>query len=268
MAPHTQAPQKTPLIHQELTDIIDLSLWAAQMLIQHGSDNARTEETVHIIGTGLGCDWLDIVISPEAIIITASSGGEFRTKVRRVIRLGVNFAVLDALNEVSYRVRAGRMDRVTVREELTRISQMTLSYNRWLVVLMVGLSCASMARLFGGDGPVMAVTFGTAAAAMIVRQEMTRRQFNLYLMVIVTALVAGLLGSLASLLDISTTPGVALAASVLVVVPGVPLINAAEDLLNGYMVSGVARGMTGAIVTLAIALGLSLAIFLTGVDGL
>ena len=137
MAPLSQAPQKTPLVHQELTDIIDLALWTAQMLMQHGSDNARIEETAHIVGTGLGCDWLDIVIAPESIIITASSGGEFRTKVRRVINVGVNFAVLDAINEVSYRVRAGRMDRVTVREELTRIAHMTSSYNRWLVVLMI-----------------------------------------------------------------------------------------------------------------------------------
>ncbi len=268
MASYTQAPQKTPLIHQELTDVIDLALWAAQMLTQHGADNARIEETAHIIGTGLGCDWLDIVISPESIIITASSGGEFRTKARRVISVGVNFNVLDAINEISYRVRAGRMDRVTVREELTRISQMTPTYNRWLVVVMVGLACAALARLFGGDAPAMLVTLGAASVAMFVRQEITRRHFNMYLMVLVTALVAVLIASLASLLHLGATPSAALAASVLLVVPGVPLINAAEDLLNGYVLSGVARGVTGALVTLAIALSLALGIYLTGIDGL
>ena len=81
---------KRPLAYHELRDIIDLSLWAGQMLLQHGATSQRVEESVHKIGTGLGCDWLDILVSPNVITITASSGSEFRTKLRRVVSLGVS----------------------------------------------------------------------------------------------------------------------------------------------------------------------------------
>lgn len=47
-----------------------------------------------------------------------------------------------------------------------------------------------------------------------------------------------------------------------------PLINAAEDLIKGHMVIGLVRGASGMIVSLAIALGLLLAMTLAGVPGL
>jgi uncharacterized membrane protein YjjP (DUF1212 family) len=46
------------------------------------------------------------------------------------------------------------------------------------------------------------------------------------------------------------------------------LINAADDLLKGHLIMGIARGVTGLIVSLAIALGLLLAMRLLGVSGL
>jgi uncharacterized membrane protein YjjP (DUF1212 family) len=69
-------------------------------------------------------------------------------------------------------------------------------------------------------------------------------------------------------LDLSDNPQLALAASVLLLIPGVPLINAAEDLIQGHTASGIARGVMGGIITLAIAVGLTLAIMVTGISGL
>ena len=60
----------------------------------------------------------------------------------------------------------------------------------------------------------------------------------------------------------------ALVSAVLLLVPGVPLINAADDLLKGHLIMGIARGVTGLIISLAIALGLLLAMRLLGVSGL
>lgn len=259
---------KTPLLHDVLTDVIDLSLWAGQLLLQYGAESSRVEETVHHIGTGLGCDWMDILISPNAIIATTSSGTEFRTKIRRVTRLEVNFAIVDAVNDLSYRIDRGELDRFQLREELRRISDMPRAYNRWLVVGMVGLACGAFSQLFGGDAPVFAVTVLAASTAMFIRQELTRHYFNLVLVVMTTAFVAGILAGFATVLEMSTRPGLALAAAVLLLVPGVPLINAAEDLIQGHIVAGVARGITGAIISFSIAVGLGLAMYLMGVDGL
>lgn len=263
--PAHDTTQKRPLAYHELRDIIDLSLWAGQMLLQYGATSQRVEESVHRIGTGLGCDWLDILVSPNVITVTASSGSEFRTKLRRVVSLGVDLGKVTELNDLSRRIINGEIDRFQARTELERIDKMPRSYNRWLVVVMVGLACAAFSRLFGGDWIIFGITFGASAAAMFLRQTLTHHYFNPLLVVVACAFVAGGLASTAGLFNLSNQPETALAAAVLLLVPGVPLINAAQDLIRGHMVTGITRGVTGLLISLAIALGLLLAISLTGV---
>jgi uncharacterized membrane protein YjjP (DUF1212 family) len=263
--PATDTTHKRPLAYHELRDIIDLSLWAGQMLLQYGATSQRVEESVHRIGTGLGCDWLDILVSPNVITITASSGSEFRTKLRRVTSLGVDLGKVTALNDLSRRIISGELDRYQARTELEQIDKMPRSYNRWLVVVMVGLACAAFSRLFGGDWVIFGITFGASAVAMVLRQELSQHYFNPLLVVVACAFVAGCLASTAGLFNLSNQPETAMAAAVLLLVPGVPLINAAQDLIRGHLVTGITRGVTGLLISLAIALGLLLALSLTGV---
>jgi uncharacterized membrane protein YjjP (DUF1212 family) len=259
---------KPPLSRDELCDIIDLSLWVGQLLLQHGADAERVEETIHRFGTALGCDWVDVLVSPNVIAITTTSGEEFRTKIRRVLNIGVNMYMISAMNRLSRRVTAGELDRFQARSEIVRINNTPPQYNRWSVVLMVGLACGAFSQLFGGDGPVFVVTFVASSIAMVVRQELTRHHFNPLLVVIATAFVAGVIASSAVHWHLGAQPELALAASVLLLVPGVQLINSAEDLIKGHSVIGLTRGLVGGLVSLAIALGLALAFQLAGVRGL
>ena len=260
---------KPELPPEELRDVIDLALWAGQVLLQNGAETARVEETVHRLGTGLGCNWLDILISPNAIIATTSSGLAFRTKVRRVVRVGgVNLTAVAVVNRLSRQVNRGELDRMGVRAALEEITTRPPAYPRWLVVVLVGLACAGFSRLFGGDWPVFAVTWVAAAVAMAVRQMLTHRQTNALLNVVLTAFVAGLLASTATLFAWSTMPQIALAASVLLLVPGVQLVNASEDLLKGHTVTGIIRGINGGLISLGIALGLAIALGIAGVTNL
>lgn len=258
---------KPLLTYEDLGDIIDLTLWAGQLLLQHGAETQRIEETVHRLGTGMGCNWMDIMVSSNTIVVTAISGHQFRTKLRRVPALTINMAVIDAVNTMSRRVSARELDWLQVRAELQRISTMPLRYNRWLVVTMIALSCAAFSRLAGGDWAVFGVTFVAASTAMVVRQELTRRYFNALMIVTITAFIAALIVCSATLLGLNANPELAMAASVLLLVPGVPLINAVEDLIKGHLVTGMAQSMTGILVSACIALGLLLAIWLTGVGG-
>jgi uncharacterized membrane protein YjjP (DUF1212 family) len=256
---------KRPLSHEELTDIIDLCLWSGQMLLQFGANSFRVEDSVHRIGTGLGCDWLDIIVRTESITVTASSGGEFRTKTRRVVGVGVNMARMTAINSLSREIERGEVDRFEARQKLQQISTMSGNYNRWVVVIMVGLACGAFSQLFGGDWQILLVTFLAASAAMFVRQEMHKQQFNPFIITTVCAAVAGLIASVSGLLHFGTAPEAAMTASVLLLVPGVPLINATHDFLRGYMSNGITRGVLGLIISMCIALGLVIAILLTGV---
>ena len=226
------------------------------------------EETVHRLGTALGCNWMDIVVSPNGLFVSTISGEEFRTKVRRVVSLGVDMTKVSAVNRLTRRAVDGELDRAQVRGELERIVGTPLHYPRWLVVVMVGLACAAFSQLMGGDWPVFGGNLLAAGAGMAVRQQLSRQHFNSLLVVIATALVAGSLAALFVRYGTGEGRQIALAASVILLVPGVPLINAAEDIIQGHILIGLARGVTGALISLCIALGLWLAMRLVGVSGL
>ena len=258
---------KLALDREVLADIVDVALTAGQLLMQNGAESQRVEETVRLLGTGLGCDWGNVLVSYNAIIVTHVSGDEFRTKIRRVDAIGVNMSLLEAISHLTHRVEEGKFDRFQVRAELDRIKATPRNYNRWATALAVGLACAAFSRLFGGDWLVFGVTLAAATLAMVVRHELTHRKFNMLLGVIITAFVAGGLAGPLNWFHFSPHPELALAASVLLLVPGVPFINAVEDLIKGYIVVGLARGAASGLIILAIALGLIMAMQLTGIRG-
>jgi uncharacterized membrane protein YjjP (DUF1212 family) len=258
---------KPALDREELRDVIDLALWAGQLMLASGADTARIEETVHHVGTALGAAWMDILVSPNAVVITTTSGEEFRTKVRRVVHLGVNMATLDAINALSRQIESGKIDRHGVRDELARIGQIHHDYPPWVIVVAVGAACAAFSQLFGGDAAAAGLTLLAAAAAMRIRQLFQRANLNPLMNVIVTAFTASLIAGGGVRLGVTDSPEAALAASVLLLVPGVHLINAMRDLLMGHMVTGIVRGVTGALTSACIAVGVLMALGVWGVQG-
>ena len=234
--------------------------------MHNGAESQRVQETVRILGTGLGCDWGNVLVTYNAIIVTHASGDEFHTKIRRVSPGEVNMSLLTAISHLTHRVEEGKYDRHRVRTELERISSTPHRYNQWLTAAVVGLACAAFSRLFGGDWVAMLVTWVAATAAMLIRQELEQRHFNQLLAVIVTAFVAGGLVGLINWFHLSPHLEPALAASVLLLVPGVPFINAVEDLIKGHLAAGVARATAAVLTILGIALGLLAAMWLTAVS--
>ena len=71
-----------------------------------------------------------------------------------------------------------------------------LRYNRYLVVFMIGLSCASFAHLSGGDMTICIITFIASAIAMFVRQEISKRHYNPLIVFAITAFVASLISGM------------------------------------------------------------------------
>lgn len=257
--PITQAGPARPLDWDELTDVIDLALWTGLFLLEHGSSAMRVEDTVLRVGSALGCDRLDVLVSPNAIIVTTTEGHEFRTKLRRVTRFHVQLAAVVKLSTLVKQVEAGRLGRKELRAALDALCVEKPPYPRPLVVLMVGAACFAFAKIFGADWASAGVAFGAAATGMALRQELMARKTNPLLNVLVVAFVTASVASLLLRLVPSGTPQHALAASVLFLVPGVPLINAVEEVVKGHGLIALSRGAQGLLVLLAIALGLLVA---------
>ena len=89
---------------------------------------------------------------------------------------------------------------------------------------------------------------------------MQKRKINHYIIFIVSAFIASLCASVSLLFDI--TSEIAIATSVLYLVPVVPLINGVIDIVEGYVLTGFARLTQASLLIVSIAIGLSFTLLL------
>lgn len=95
---------------------------------------------------------------------------------------------------------------------------------------------------------------------------LAKRHLNHLAIFVIAAFVASMIASMATCHHWGGTPEVALASSVLFLVPGVQLINAVMDLLDGHILNGVQRGIQAGMLIICIALGLTLTMLIVGIQ--
>ena len=111
------------------------------------------------------------------------------------------------------------------------------------------------------------MTFIASATGMVVRQEIGHRHFNPLLNFAATAFVTTAVSAQAVIYELGNSPSIVMASSVLMLVPGFPLINSVADMLKGYINMGIARFVMASLLTLATSLGIVAAMSLVGVWG-
>ncbi|USD64958.1 threonine/serine exporter ThrE family protein [Vibrio sp. SCSIO 43136] len=238
---------------------------SGQMLLAHGAESTLVGDIMRRIGLASGLDEVEVSLSANALVITTLMDDHCVTTARRCTDKGINMRVITQVQRICIMMEKGVLDPDLAQKKLNQINPER--YNRWLVVLMIGLSCASFSHLAGGDWSIFAMTFVASAIGMIVRQELGHRHFNPLLNFSVTAFVTTLISAQAMIFNIGNDPFVAMASSVLMLVPGFPLINSVADALKGYINIGIARFVMASLLTLSTCLGIMGAMSLLGVWG-
>jgi uncharacterized membrane protein YjjP (DUF1212 family) len=259
---NTADPRTKGLSREEVRDAVDLLLWGGAILLQNGADTALVERTVAGIARGLGVDAIDVLVSPNGLVVTTTEGDDFRTKLRRVPDLGVNMAKMAAVVELTPRVMRGELGSEGLRKELGKIDG-AASYPKWLVALAIGAACGGFAELFHGGLRELGCTFVGGSLVMALRQALHKRHTNPYLTILAASLSTGVLLSLfATLARANAT--ICISATAVQLIPGVLFVHAARDIIKGHLVTGIARATKATATVLAIAVGLVVSAALYG----
>ena len=243
--------------------ITRLCIECGLLLLQHGAESMLVEELAMRTGKALGAEQVDCAISANAIVLTTIIDGHCMTSTRKVVDRGINMHVVTEVQHVVILAEHGHLDYKGVQKKLVHIKP--LRYPRWIMVLMVALSCACFCKLNKGGWDGSCVTFVASGCAMYVRQVLTARHMNPLINFCFTAFSATMVAGLMLKLPLFTaTSGIAMAASVLLLVPGFPLINAVADMFKGHVNTGLARWAMASLLTLATCIGIFMAITLAG----
>ena len=185
----------------------------------------------------------------SAIVITTLSGEHCITTVRRQKDHGINMDLVIELQRLVLDVENGLLDVEAYRQRLETLSP--ARYPRWAVVLAVGIACAAFARLAHADAVSCLVAFAASAVAMYVRLHLAALHFSPLVTFSTSAFVATSIAAQSLLYGIGAAPKTAMAASVLMLVPGFPLINAVSDMVKGYMNTGISRWAVATMLSIA-----------------
>jgi uncharacterized membrane protein YjjP (DUF1212 family) len=246
-------------------EVAHLALLVGRLLLLNGAD---TDEVQAAIGRFVGAygGEAHLLVSYEALLLTIVVGEEFRTKIgSRVPAMNVGLTAVAAVNRLVDDAASGRLGLAEARAALDAIAHRPPEYGRWLVVAALGLTGASLSRLFGGGWPTFFACWVAGAAGTWLRQELGRRQFSPIVVPFAAACLGGIVGGLAVLLGARDTPSLCLVAPGMILVPGVPLINGVQDMIKNHMTLGLSRLGFAGLVTVAIAVGLVVATVVTRV---
>ena len=174
---------------------------------------------------------------------------------------GANFKTIAEISSLSWAVTEKKMTVSEAGMELEKVIHLP-EYHRSIVLVLVGLAGSSFCYTFGGNAVEMGITFLATVAGLFCKQELIRKKFNPYLVTYCSALLAALIIGIGWKAGIGSRLDHAFATCILFLIPGVPLINSILDIIDGYILNGIDRGINGIIHAFAIACGLATIIYI------
>jgi uncharacterized membrane protein YjjP (DUF1212 family) len=246
--------------------VADLLLDLGTALQGSGAHCGRIKRNIERVATTWGYS-MDLFLTFTGMMVSIKNDRDPSERVARFRSSpphGVHFGILTDISLLTWRIAGENLDIEAAEKQWSEIK--TSRHNpRWVVLLGIGCACASLCILANGDWKNACVAFVAAVCGMFVRQEVLKLRFNPMIAFIAAAFVTTLIAGMDMLHHIGASPEKTLATSVLYLIPGVPLINCAIDLIEGHINTAVARAIHGGFILLCIAVGMSLSIILLGI---
>src|SRR6202012_4318062 len=194
--------------------------------------------------------------------LEAEQGSERRGCQIEAEPAGVDMDRVVAAMRAVQDVEAGRVDVDALPNAMAAFSALPPAPS-WLFTLAAASAAVALAVIFGVQHWLPAVViFVSAAAGAVLRRGLARISANLFLQPFGAALLAGVVGGLATRAGLSSSLRLVVVCPCMVLVPGPHFLNAALDLIAGRIHLGAARLLYACLVTLAISVGLLLGLTL------
>ena len=232
------------------------ALEAGRMLMEAGANTASVERIVTLVANGLGAERVDLRIGYASITITITSGQSGITRMCKVGHHGVNQRLDQEVWDLARQVSIGQLTPEQTRRSLARLENETPRHSPSLMAVSVGLACAAFGRLLGVDWPGIGPVLFAAIAGQYLRARLLALHVNVFVCITVVSFLSSAAAGIGARWAGSETFAPAMVASILLLVPGVPAVNAQSDILQGRPTLGGARLATVVMALIFIAIGL------------
>ncbi|AGA28534.1 threonine/serine exporter family protein [Singulisphaera acidiphila] len=252
-----------PALHRASDE--DLIVALGRALHQVGQPAHRLESTLGRVAARLDLE-IHAFSLPTGLLISFERPGDSVTTTR-LLRLPLKPTNLECLRRLSIESEALACGRAAPREAIGRIKELANAPRRWGAVATVAgflLSASAFSVFFGGGLRELGVASGLGLAVGLValafgRSRASSRRFEL-----TAAAVAGFIAALADVYLGHFVHWIPLASGLVILLPGLSLVDSIEELANGHLTSGASRMAGVGIVFLALIFGVLMGINLVG----
>ena len=229
----------------ELTELLDFIGEYATYLLGSGVHTSRVVRNARRIGASQSVDVRRTTFQRTSVRTVRGEGNPLVvTQVGVIPHLPISFERHSDLSSLSWEAVDRRLPLDVIREKFRKLTAKP-RMDPMFVLMVVGLANASFCKLFNGDWVAVGIVFTSTLAGFSARQQLTKAGVNHFIIFILSAFVASLC-----------------ATSVLVLVPGVPLINGVIDIVEGHVLIGCSRLIGALLLILCIAVGLSVTLLM------
>jgi len=246
--------------------VADLLLDIGTVLLASGAHCGRINRNIERVAQRWGYQ-MELFLTFTGLMVSIKNiahPSERVARFRHCPRHGVHFGILTEVSLLTWKVAEENLTIDEVEGRFAEIKQVP-HHPRWAVLSGIGAACACLCLLADGNWANAGMTFVAAFCGMFVRQEVLKRRFNPMIGCIAAAFTTGLIAGMDMVHHIGISPEKTLATSVLYLIPGVPLINCAIDLIEGHIPTAIDCGVNGGFILLCIAVGMTLSILLLGI---
>lgn len=251
---------------------LDLLIRTGFILLASMADTNRIMSNMKRTAAFLGLEekYLHIHVHFDMLVVNYSDETHSFTKFRRCESHGVNMTAISAISKLSWKALKEDWTMEQFEEALEAIQRRPKNYAPWLIALCAGLACGGFCIQFGCDWTAFVYASIAAAAGWYFRHVITTSgHLNHYMATATAAFLSTLIAWGSSFLPAplaSSTPLHPLLACALFIVPGVPMINSVDDMLDNHITIGFTRALNTALTVAAMTIGLILVIKFFGID--
>lgn len=250
----------------EIGTKMHLLLHTGQMLMENGADSDRTVRDMMRTAAYMGIpkDRIHQHVMYTTLMLNVNDEQHSYTEFRKCTTHGINMTTLTAISKLTWRALEKNYSLHEFERHLLHIKNKPRNYPVWLTAFGAGAACGGFCKLFGGSWLDFVLTAVCAFLGFYVRRLCASYAFNTYAVIAITSFATTMFAWATQFLtgSINWYP---LISCTLFLVPGIPLINAVDDFLNNFIVSGMTRAIHTLLIVGAMTFGIVIAIRLGNV---
>lgn len=238
-------------------EILEVASLAAKIMLESGGETYRVEQTVNYICRSFGVLDCESYATPTVIILSfKGEDGNIRSVVRRIRCRSNNLAKITDVSDLSYELCRNKntFTPTIVKEKLLAI-QNQRSFPYWLQIVASGLVASSFVVMTDGNLTNFIAAFLVGILVKSFVLFWAHWKINDFIINLAGGALASLLGWLSVTVGLGQNWASIVLGGLMLLLPGLIMVNALRDIVMGDLVSGISRGFEAIFIVSAIAAG-------------